>query len=98
MPSPEPPITPETHPPTAPLDDVLPGAGRVVPVGAPPQDEALGVPVAEETEHPMAPFTPPPDTPIGDPLPGAGRIVPVGDPPEDEALGVPLDADDEPRQ
>ena len=95
------PATPKMPRENAPLDDALPGADTVVPVGAPPDDEALGAEASTEA-RPLgqgdARRTPTvrPSGPAGDPLPGAGEVVPVGPPPEDEALGAPLDEDDAP--
>jgi hypothetical protein len=90
------PASPKAPRENAPLDDALPGAGDVVPVGAPPEDEALGAEAPTEArpksqgDAPRAP-TARPSGPAGDPLPGAGEVVPVRQPPEDEALGEPLD-------
>jgi hypothetical protein len=88
--------TPKLPRENAPLDDALPGADAVVPVGAPPDDEALGAEAPTEARpvgHGDVRRTPmaKPSGPAGDPLPGAGEVVPVGPPPEDEALGAPLD-------
>lgn len=49
MSAPDPGAAARHHPrPNAPLDDPMPGLGTTIPAGAPPEDEALGVPVEGE--------------------------------------------------